>query len=229
MDRAAWLSERRAAVEAEYTREAPTYDDDYDPATPVHRRFVERLIDTTPEDGTLLDAPCGTGPYFAIVLAAGRQVVGADQSTGMLARARTKHPDVRLEHVGLQELASDGEFDAAMCIDAMENVPPEEWPLVLANLRRAIRPGGHLYLTSEQIDPAQIERAFREATAADLPVVAGEVIEGDTAGYHFYPERDRVGRWLDEAGLTIVAEEDEWLDGYGYRHLLVRVPDGPSR
>ena len=136
MDRAAWLRERRASVEADYTRDASTYDDGYDPITVVHRRFVDRLIETTPEGGTLLDAPCGTGPYFGMILAAGRQVVGADQSAGMLERASVKHPDVRLEHVGLQELAFDGAFDAAMCIDAMEHVPPEEWPLVLTNLRQ---------------------------------------------------------------------------------------------
>ena len=28
-----------------------------------------------------------------------------------------------------------------MTIDGLENVPPEDWPLVLANLRRALRPG----------------------------------------------------------------------------------------
>ena len=40
MDRAAWLSERRASVEVDYTRDASTYDDGYDPITVVHRRFV---------------------------------------------------------------------------------------------------------------------------------------------------------------------------------------------
>lgn len=226
VDRAVWLSERRAAVEAYYTRDAPTYDEGYDPATPVHRRFVDRLIDTTAEGGTLLDAPCGTGPYFGIVMAAGRHVVGADQSAGMLARARTKHPEVRLEHLGLQELSFEGAFDAAMCVDAMEHVPPEEWPLVLTNLRRAVRPGGHVYLTIEQVERSDLERAFEEATARGLPVVFGEDLGDDTAGYHHYPDREQVRRWLDESGLTVIAEEDEWLEGYGYYHLLLRTRAG---
>jgi hypothetical protein len=34
MDRAAWLRERRAAVEADYTRDAPTHDDGYDRRPP---------------------------------------------------------------------------------------------------------------------------------------------------------------------------------------------------
>jgi len=46
------------------------------------------------------------------------------------------------------DLAYAREFDAVMTVDAMENVPPEEWPLVLANLHRAVRPGGYLYLTT---------------------------------------------------------------------------------
>ena len=221
MDRAEWLRERRESVEADYTRDAATYDDGYDPVTSVHRRFVERLIETIPEGGTILDAPCGTGPYFGLILAAGRQVVGADQSAGMLERARKKHPDVPLEHVGLQELSLDGRFDAAMCVDAMEHVPPEEWPLVVGNLRRAIRRAGHLYMTIEQVDRSLIERAFEEGSAAGLPVVFGDSVDPATGGYHHYPDRKQVGRWLDDAQLVVIDETDEDLGDYGYRHLLV--------
>ena len=222
MDRTEWLRERRASVEADYTHDAPTYDEGYDPVTSVHRRFVERLIETVPEGGTILDAPCGTGPYFGLFLAAGRQVMGADQSAGMLERASKKHPDVPLEHVGLQELAFDGRFDAAMCVDAMEHVPPEEWPLVLGNLRRSIREGGHLYLTIEQVDRNRLERPFDEGSAAGIPLVFGDRIDPGTGGYHHYPTKEQVGRWLDDAQLVVIEEADEDLGDYGYRHLLVR-------
>jgi SAM-dependent methyltransferase len=228
MDRTEWLSERRAAVEQTYNLEAPTYDDGYDPATAEHRRFVTRLIDMCPPEGTVLDAPCGTGPYVEMVLAAGRNVVGIDQSAGMLAAASEKHPGVRFERIGLQELPFDGAFDAAMCVDAIENVPPEEWPRVLDNLARAVRPGGHIYLTVEEIDPEEVARAFDEGTNAGWPVVYGEVISGDTAGYHFYADRDRILEWLTEARLEVVDEADEWLDGYGYHHILVRASAHPD-
>jgi 2-polyprenyl-3-methyl-5-hydroxy-6-metoxy-1,4-benzoquinol methylase len=221
VDRSAWLGERRRAVEDAYTAEASTYDDGYDPVTDVHRRFVERLIDTTPPDGVVLDAACGTGPYVGLIRRAGRGVVGADQSAGMLAQARSNHPGVRFEKIGLQELSFDAEFDAAMCIDAMEHVPPEECSPVIANLRRAVRRGGHLYLTVEEIDRGRVDAAFVEATAAGLPVVRGEVMVGDTGGYHFYPGREQVQRWLADADLEVVADEDEHLGTYGYHHLLV--------
>jgi SAM-dependent methyltransferase len=225
VDRRTWLEERRAAVEEDYTRTAHTYDADDTPITATHRQFVHRLLDTCPPDGIVLDAPCGTGKYFGLVREAGRRVVGLDQSAGMLAQARAKELAERVENVGLQELALDAEFDGSMTVDAMENVPPDDWPLVLANLHRAVRPGGHLYLTVEEIDEAEIDGAFAELTGRGLPVVRGEVIEGDVAGYHYYPGRERVGRWFADEGLVIVEDgfnQEEGWDGWGYRHYLVR-------
>src|SRR5688500_1574133 len=117
MDRQTWLAEQRLKAEQRYDRlYSPTYDEDDGPIPPMHRRFVEKLIDSTPPGGVILDVPCGTGRYFPLVLDAGRSVVGIDQSAGMLAKARTKHPDVVLEKLGLQELEIEATFDAAICV-----------------------------------------------------------------------------------------------------------------
>ena len=191
MERSAWLDERLAAVEADYDAEAPTYDKDPYPVE-TQRRFVARLLETCPIDGIVLDAPCGTGQYFPQIAAAGRRVVGIDRSAGMLAQARARGIAVDLQHVGLREMTFERAFDAVMTVDAMENVPPEDWPAVLANLHRAGRPGTHLYLTVEEVAESVIEEGFRSLAARGLPAVRGEVIEGDVAGYHFYPGRDRV-------------------------------------
>lgn len=222
MDRRAWLLERRAAVEASYDSEAPTYDEDPYPVE-TQRRFVERLVATCPPDGIVLDAPCGTGQYFGLVAAAGRRVVGIDQSAGMLAQARARDIAVALDLVGLQELAFDGDFDAAMTVDAMENVFPEDWPAVLANLRRAVRPGGHLYLTVEEVPETVVDDAFADLSARGLPVVRGEVIEGDVAGYHYYPGRHQVARWLEAEGLAIVDQDTETYEDWAYWHLLLQA------
>ena len=218
MDRQAWLRERRQTAEERHDAiHAFTYDEEHGEIGPEHRRFVADLLERVPPGGTVLDAACGTGKYFGMVLDAGRRVVGTDQSTGMLARARARFPAVPLERVGLQELAFDAEFDAVMCIDAMENIPPEDWPRVVGNLRRAVAPGGHLYLTVEQVDDEELDQELADATARGLPVVRGEESRD---GYHYYPSREQVGYWLEEGMLVPVAEDISPGDGYGYLHLL---------
>ncbi len=224
MDRRAWLDERRANAEERFDRlYAPTYDEDDIPITATHRRFVAAVIESCPPGGSILDAACGTGRYFEMILAAGRQVVGIDQSAGMLAQARSKFPEAPLEKVGLQELRRAGEFDAAICVDAMENVFPEDWPLVLANLRRAVS-GGLVYVTVEQILDADLAEAFARATAQGLPVVRGETLRG--GGYHYYPTVDQVTGWISAGGLEIVEMGQSSGNNYGYWHLLMRSATG---
>jgi SAM-dependent methyltransferase len=219
--RRAWLAGRRAAVVADYDKDAATYDEGLYVA-PLHEDFVRRLAGLCPSGGVILDAPCGTGRFFALVTGAGRRVVGIDQSAGMVEQAQARGLAERVDQIGLQELAFTRMFDGVMTIDALENVPPEDWPIVLSNLHRAVRAGGHLYLTVEEIDQTEIDTAFTNAQAADLPVVPGEVIEGDTAGYHYYPGRDRVLSWLDAEGLTLIDEDVSDHDGWAYRHFLLR-------
>ena len=111
----------------------------------------------------------------------------------MLEQARSKGLADRLENIGLQEMSFTADFDGSLTIDAMENVSPEDWPVVLANLHRAVKPGGHLYITVEEVPDADIDAGFADGQSKDLPLVRGEVIEGDTAGYHYYPGRAQVG------------------------------------
>jgi ubiquinone/menaquinone biosynthesis C-methylase UbiE len=223
VDRRAWIMSRRAAVVAAYDHEAPAYDQDPYP-NDAQKEWVRRLLATCPVGGVVLDAACGTGSYFAIVADAGRRVVGTDQSAGMLEQAADRGIAIELEQIGLQELEYVAQFDAVMTIDAMEHVAPEDWPLVLANLHRAARRGGHLYLTVEEHDHLDIDTAYAELIAQGTPAVRGEVVEGDVAGYHYYPSRDQVMDWIEAERLYIVDEGFKQEDGWGYRHFLLRSP-----
>ena len=141
MERQAWLAERRAALVVGYDAGAAAYaDDEY--LWEVQREWVARVLRLIGPGATVLDAPCGTGKYFPVLAAAGVRVAGVDQSAGMLARARERGIAFCLERVSLQELSYVGRFDAVLTIEAMQHVPPEDWPGVLANPARAVRPGG---------------------------------------------------------------------------------------
>jgi len=222
--RRAFLNARRRSHEQRMDAfHAATYDELWGEISPSHYACVGRVLELTRPRGTVLDAPCGTGKYWPLLLASGRTVVGIDQSAGMLRVAAAKHPDVPIARLGLQELAFDGLFDAVMSVDAMENIGPEDWPAVLARLRDAARPGAPIYLTVELLDEEEVRRGYEAALAAGLPVVPGEHVEetpDGALGYHYYPAAASIQSWLKGAGLEQLEERtaDE------YRHLLLRRP-----
>lgn len=216
--RRAFLDERRRESAERLNLAAPTYDRDWGAIAPSHARFVHRLLERTRPHGTVLDAACGTGKYWPAVLASGRTVIGVDHADGMLAAAAASHPEVPTGRLALHEIAFDALFDAVLCVDAMEYVGPEDWPAVLAALRRAARPGAHLYVTVELPDTEQVRHDYERAVAAGEQVVPGESIY--PAGYHFYPTADAVDRWVEGASLEVI--DDQEADEY--RHLLLRRP-----
>ncbi len=218
MDRSAWIKERRRISQERMDRVwAPVYDEQWGEISPLHRQFLKRLLQVCPPHSRILDAACGTGKYWSEILSSGHTVFGIDQSQGMLDRARARHPDVPVEQIGLQEMAYSEAFDSAVCIDAMESVFPEDWPLVLNNLHRAIKPGGYLYFTVEILSEQEIADAYAAGRAAGLPLEYGEwAPEGR---YHFYPAVDQVKEWLQQAGFQLVSE----MTADDYRHFLVKT------
>jgi SAM-dependent methyltransferase len=217
MDRPTWLKEKRQLSEERMDHLfAPTYDENWGASIyPLHHRFVSQLIEACPPHGDILDAACGTGKYWQTILASGRTLTGIDQSQGMLACAKTKFPQVSVEKIGLQEMPYRDAFDGIICVDAMENIFPEDWLLVLNNFHQALKSPGHLYFTVEIADGQDLDRVYQAGIQKGLPVVYGEW--ADEEGYHYYPSMEKVHKWIGMAGFVIVeeAEEDE------YHHFLV--------
>jgi SAM-dependent methyltransferase len=224
-DRGAWLRNLRRVDEQQEDALAGDFDARWGEIEPTHRIFVGRFLSRLPPDGRVLDAACGTGKYFSMVLASGRGLLGVDHAGGLLANAAAKFPKVPTEQRDLQELPYQHEFDGVLCVDAMEFVPPEEWPPVLERFRRALRPWGWLYLTVELAPSDRVQAANQAARRSGLPVVEGEVFwEGPDGYYHHYPSMGQVRTWLADAGFTLDEEaEGPWHEeGYAYHHVLAR-------
>ncbi|HZN88627.1 MAG TPA: class I SAM-dependent methyltransferase [Thermoleophilaceae bacterium] len=99
-----------------------------------------------------LDLGCGDGRLTALLDAA--QVTAADVSPLALGRARGRLP----AHVTLAELApdealpfDDGAFDLVLCAETIEHV--RDVQLLLSEIRRLLRPGGELALTTPASRP----------------------------------------------------------------------------
>ena len=184
-----------------------------------------------------ISAGCGAGKYDGMLLEAGHSVVGIDLSEGMLRRARARFPQVRYLKMGMQEIDFQNEFDGVICIDALEHVFPEDWPVIVHGFREALKTGGMLYFTLDVRERNELQAAYQAARSQGLPVVFGEVADEvetiyakvmkdedvpdallDKVVYHYCPAVEQVREWLQGAGFAIEAEEmGEW-----YRHILAR-------
>ena len=225
-DRGAWLRDLRRLNERQEDALADDFDALWGEIEPTHQAFIERFLSRLPPDGRVLDAACGTGKYFPMVLASGRRLLGVDHAGAYLAKAAAKFPQVPTDKHDLQELPYQSEFDGLMCVDAMECIPPEDWPVVLERFQRALRPGGWLYLTVELARQDRVRAGNQAARRSGLPVVDGEVVWGEPdAHYHHYPSMQQVRAWLADAGFAVDQEaEAPWHEeGYAYHHVLARV------
>ena len=225
MNRSDWLRLKRHSAEERYDRLwAPIYDENWGAdIDPIHAGLVTHLANTCPQDGLILDAACGTGKYWPILLASGRAFCGIDQSQGMLDRAHAKFPQVRVTKLGLQEMGYHDAVDVVICIDALEMVFPEDWPMVLANFHRALKGDGQLYFTVEIAEQDTIEQDYQAAVDAGLPVVYNETVfataEGEEdGGYHYFPSMEQVRKWISVTNFTIKEEAET----YDYHHFWVK-------
>jgi SAM-dependent methyltransferase len=132
-----------SSVEGGYDLLAPKFDD-----TPF--RTPDGLLDAT--SGALralgpfgrgLDVCCGTGAGLRVLESVCQgPTMGVDFSAGMLARARSAHPDAGWVRADVRALPFAGAFDLAVSFGALGHFRPAERPALFAGVYRALRPGG---------------------------------------------------------------------------------------
>ena len=126
---------------------------------------------------------------------------------------------------GNPERSSESEgfgFEGVICLDTLEHVPPEDWPCVLGNFQRALKPGGYLYFSVELADQDDLDAAFRRAQDAGLPGVYGEWPDENV--YHHYPAIPQVEVWLQGASFELF-KGCPGEDAYDYYHVIsYKVP-----
>jgi ubiquinone/menaquinone biosynthesis C-methylase UbiE len=98
---------------------------------------------------TVVDAGCGTGPHFPMLLAQASQVIGLDHSeeelklaAGRLTRADAGRVD--LIRCDLRDVPlDDGVADRVVCAEVIQHIPSAGYRLAaLRELSRVLRPGG---------------------------------------------------------------------------------------
>ena len=106
----------------------------------------------------MLDIGCGAGEFSAALVEAGAQPVAVDVAREALRRARERVPslDARLWEPGEPLPVEDASVDVVWAGEVVEHVADvAPW---LSELRRVLRPGGTLLLTTPHHGPATLLR-----------------------------------------------------------------------
>jgi tRNA (cmo5U34)-methyltransferase len=167
---------------------------------PQYKRLQEEVVAATGGAAVkrILELGTGTGETARRVLAAhpGAELLGVDESAGMLAAARTAldQPRVRLAEGRLQDPLPEGPWDLVVSCLAVHHLEGDGKADLFRRIAGVLAPGGRFVLGDVIVpeDPADRVTPIDEDEGYDLP--------------------DRIDdqlRWLAEAGL---APELRWVD-----------------
>jgi ubiquinone/menaquinone biosynthesis C-methylase UbiE len=159
-------------------------------------RRLRALLEHVEPGMRVLDVGCGEGHFAAALAQAGAHAVGIDVAEEPLRRARERHPGLDLRRVG--EAGpwpfGDSSFDLVWAGEVIEHVADTAaW---LSELRRVLRSGGSLLLSTPDTGRAELLLA-----ALSGPAFAGRF---DPLGDHL--------RFYSRATLTRLIEDFGFYD-----------------
>ncbi|MCA9757295.1 MAG: methyltransferase domain-containing protein [Candidatus Eisenbacteria bacterium] len=118
------------------------------------------------EAETILDLGCGTGLLTRELASKHRRVVGVDPSAAMLDYGKRQPGAERVEWIHGDSRSLPSGADLALMTGNVAQVflEDEEWNATLANIRAALRPGGHLAFETRNHAARAWEHWNRDAT-----------------------------------------------------------------
>lgn len=181
------------------------------------RRLVESVRQTGPKD--VLDLATGSGDVaFALegALPFGTRIVGMDFCAPMLDEAEAKKRKLSGSNCllefrigdGLAIPAPDGSFDAVTIAFGLRNMADRA--RCLNEMRRVIRPGGHLFVLEFSQPWGWVRPFYAFHLAQVVPRVAGP-LTGDPEAYRYlgcsietFPRREALSQEITDAGFSSV-------------------------
>ncbi len=123
--------------------------------------FLDRVV----QGQAVLDLGCGLGEFTAALSEHGAIVTGCDVAQEALRRARARAPTVEFVLTGEELPFADESFDVVWAGEVLEHV--QDGLGLLAEVRRVLRPGGRLLLSTPDHGPLRRLWLGLSATAFD--------------------------------------------------------------
>lgn len=167
------------------------------------RRRVARTVAAW-QPRQILDLATGSGD-IALALRRcipGARIVGADFCVPMLREAVRKGVAPVIAADGMALPFADGAFDALTVAFGLRNMA--SWPGALAEMRRVLRPGGHVLILDFSLPPAPLRWVYRPYLHRVLPWIAGR-LTGERAAYEYLGES--IERFPSGADMCALLEQ----------------------
>ncbi len=122
----------------------------------------EKAFQFSRKSGLAIDIGCGSsGRIIEFLQSHGFETEGLDISSGMLALAKEKHPDIVFHHADICAWKFQKSYDFISAWDSIWHVPLDRHSAVLEKLCNGLNPGGVLIFTGGGVDvPGEVTNPF---------------------------------------------------------------------
>ncbi len=188
-----------------YSEHAPSLAARYAGAESTAARHFQAVFGTA---SRILDVGCGSGRDLHALVEAGFDAEGVDACEALLTEVKRRYPALsdRIRRDSLPALGTvpDASFDGILCWAVLMHVPAERLCDTLMNLRRVLRPGGRLLISTPLQGPSVDSTTNRDADGRlfnEAPPEQFQILF-ENAGFR------RTNRW--DSGDTLGRTERTW-------------------
>ena len=134
-------------TQAIYTRNGLAFDQQR-PRRLHEKKWLDKLIDLIPPNGSVLDVGCGAGdPIAGYFIDQGFILTGVDFSKPMLKLAQERFPQSTWILQDMRALNLTSSFDGIIAWNSFFHLNPDDQRSTLARLANTLAPGGAMMLT----------------------------------------------------------------------------------
>ncbi|HEX6183606.1 MAG TPA: class I SAM-dependent methyltransferase [Pyrinomonadaceae bacterium] len=188
------MGEPQSELEASYDRVAENFAAEFCgelERKPFDRELLDGFADSLRGAGRVCEIGCGPGQIARYLRDRGVEMCGIDLSREMVKFARRLNPDITFEHGDMLKLdAPDASLAGIICFYSIIHLRREDAPRALAQMHRALRPGGRL-LVSFHGGEGELHRSewYGKPVSIDVTLFKQEEMAGYMEAAGFEVER----------------------------------------
>src|SRR5262245_5314576 len=148
---------------------------------PLDRELLGRFASEVRGRGQVYDLGCGPGQTTAFLHGCGAQVRGLDLSADLLREGRQRHPGLEFEQGDMLALPlADASLAGVVAFYAIVHFSPAELRRALAEMHRALQPGGRLLLAFHVgVGSMHVEQFLGRSVALDFVFFTPQDVTGE--------------------------------------------------